>query len=173
LFSPSLKKTLLERIKLSVGTMLPDDWNHEVRFHEVADRLTMIVESITWGREIVTEGEVVIVPATAWDAVKEAMNRCLGALNRWYEGEGIRTFPWRFKVRGREIRTRMVHHVCPHIGKEWADHVRYLIVPEGRNAREHRAFERIRYLIQAPLEPAFGCAESRLYEIQHIFRGLR
>ena len=172
MFHQPLKKTLLERIRLSVAAMLPDDWQHEVRFHEVADRMTMVVETITWGREIVTEGETVTIPASAWDAVKEAMNRYLGAIDRWYQNEGLRPVPWRFRVQGKQIRVKQVHHVCPHIGGDWEGHIRYLLVPENRNAHEHRVMERIRYLVGQPLNQ-YESGEARFHEIQHHFRGLR
>jgi hypothetical protein len=155
------KRDILERIKLNMAAALPEDWVHETKFHEIAGLMTMIVETITFGREITDEQERVTVPATAWDAVKTMLNDWLGRTR----------LRWRFRVMGREVVTRRTYHVCPHIGGDWKDHIRYVSLP-SQDPHEHRVLEHIRYLLGQPLE-RHESELSRMYQLQHMFRNLR
>lgn len=143
---------MLEQLRFSIASQLPPDWYHETKFRDVADQVTFIVETITRGREIVDEQERVTVPATAWDAVKTLLNERFG---------------WRLKVQGREVVTKRVYHVCPHVGGEWKDHIRYVCL-DGRRTPESRATEYIRHLLDQPMG-YFESAESRLDQIRQLF----
>jgi hypothetical protein len=161
---------MLDQLRLSIASQLPPDWCHETRFSTVADLTTLIVETITYGREITDEQERVSVPASAWDSVKVLLNERLLGLDRWLHKKGLPLLRWRFRVQGREIVTKRVYHVCPHVGGEWKDHIRYVCIA-GRSSRESRVLEHVRYLLAQPLN-RFDHAETRLSQLKQMFQAV-